>query len=257
MWPFKKKKITPKLIENKFTSTICIPGMWKDWNEFILAVVDATHCEYIAAGNVLMNAKKEKAYTTEFCSYDERMRNSFSYAGITTGVTESFLDKIAEHNSVIYISGSTGNMEDAAHIAFAAGAVLKAGGLGVKVETAGKAFDKVDWLEKLDHFKESDLYQMFVVDSLLKENGEVFSCGMQNLGYKDTILSGEEFQKAAALVKLFGIYQLVDKPTILHGQTFSAELESPRFRITHEDEQPYKNDELFGNPLGMWRLTKE
>jgi len=79
---------------------------------------------------------------------------------------------------------------------------------------------------------------------------------MQNLGYKDTIIFGEEFQEAAALVKLFGIYQLVDKPTILHGQTFSADLESPRFRITHEDEQPYIGDELFGNPLGMWRLNK-
>jgi hypothetical protein len=44
---------------------------------------------------------------------------------------------------------------------------------------------------------------------------------MQNVGYTETIVSGEEFQYAVYLVSLFAYYQVVDEPVILNNQTFS------------------------------------
>lgn len=98
---------------------------------------------------------------------------------------------------------------------------------------------------------------MFVVDSILHENGSLYSCGMQNLGYKDTITSGEAPQTAASLLRTFGYYQIVDKPIIKDGQTFRTDLDSPRYRITDELNQPNKGHEQYENPFGVWRLTKE
>jgi len=262
MWPFRKKSpptpsTTIKTLDAKiFESIICIPGNWVSWTDFILQVVKATQGEYIAAGNILMHVKNNRHYTVAFCERDERMRESFQVAGSVTRVSDSFLEEIGNHAYVIYISGKTGNLEDAEHIAFAAGAILKAGGIGVKIETTGKAFEKEKWNDYLKTFKQPDLYRMFVVDSIASSDDTVYSCGMQNLGYKDTIISGEEFQYSVRLISIFGFYQIVDKPTIKNMQTFQPDLQSPRFLISDETNQPNKSHDLFENPFGMWRLAR-
>jgi hypothetical protein len=257
MWPFKNKTSQEDIISKTFETVICIPGNWKSWDEFILLIVTATNGEYLAAGNILMNVKTKKNYSIEFCERDEKIEKSFRYAGMITRVTNNFITEIGDHKHVIYISGSTGNLEDAGHIAFAAEAILKAGGLGVKIETAGKAFEKGQWNNMLETFEESNLYKMFVVDSIVGKDGTVYSCGMQNLGFRDTIISGEEFQRAVSIISIFGYYQIVDKPTIENRQTFSVSVDAPKFRIIDEPNQPNKGQELFENPFGMWRLTKE
>ena len=197
-----------------------------------------------------MNAKKERHYFIEFCERDDKMKESFRYAGKVTRVTDSFLDEIGNHKHVVYISGKTGTLERAEHIALAADAILKAGGLGIKIETAGKAFEKDKWSNLLETFKESNLYEMFVLDSIVDKDGAVYSCGMHNLGFKDTIVAGEEFQQAVELISIFGYYQIIDKPTIYNRHTFYSDIESPKFRITDEFNQPNKGYDLFENPFG-------
>ena len=257
MWPFKKKTVTEK-VPIKFNSVLCIPGSWQNDQELKLSLVEATNGEYIAAAGVMINAKNERHFTFEVCERDERMRQSFAVAGRVTRVKENFLDEIDKHNLVVYISASTGNLLEAEHIALAGAAILKVGGIGVKVETAGKAFAKEKWFELTDNFEEPNVYEMFVIDSVYdEENSTTFTCGMQNLGLKDTIVSGIPFQQAADLIRIFGYYQVVDKPVILPNQTFTPTPDSPLYRITDEANPPYKDQELLGNPFGTWRLTKE
>jgi hypothetical protein len=257
MWPFKKKTPDTIITPVKFESVLCIPGHWTSDQEAKLSIVQATKGEYIAAGGVLMNAKNGRHFTFEVCERDDRMRHSFMVAGRVTGVTENFLNEIESHNLVVYISAATRNLLEAKHIAFAGAAILEAGGIGIKVETAGKAHKKETWADLTNNFQESNLYEMFVIDSLYQPDGTTFSCGMQNLGLKDTIVSGLSFQEASDLIRIFGYYQVVDKPIILPNQTFTPTPDSPLYRITEETNPPYKNEELFGNPFGTWRLTKE
>jgi hypothetical protein len=175
---------------------------------------------------------------------------------MVNSVSENFLNQIESHTHVIYIIGDGGSLEKAEHIAKAGYAILKAGGLGLKVETAGKAFEKEQWIRLVENLETANLYKMFVIDSISNVNGTVFSCGMQNIGLKDTIVSGEEFQYAAKLISIFGFYQLIDRPQIVENQTFSCDINSPAFRISNELNQPYKEDNLFRNPFGMWRLSR-
>jgi hypothetical protein len=261
MWPFKKKSLVASKRVINFDSVLCIPGHWASVEQVKLAIVAATNGEFIAAGGVMMNAKKEQHVKFEVCEHDDRMKQSFAVAGRVTSVTEDFLSDIDKHNLVVYISALSGNFFKAEQIAFAGEAILKAGGIGIKVETAGKAFQKERWLSLTNDFQESHLYEMFVIDSILQKDGTVFSCGMQNLGLKDTIVSGVPFQQAADAINIFGYYQVVDKPVILPNQTFTPTPtpthDSPRYRITEEPNAPYQNEPLLGNPFGMWRLTKE
>ena len=157
----------------------------------------------------------------------------------------------------IYISGETGNLEAAEQIARAGTAILDAGGIGLKIESAGKAFSKTCWSEYMANFDpEGHLYDMFVLDSIMDEDGTIYSCGMHNLGLKDTIVSDEEFENAIDLIRTFGYYQIVDKPEIRHNQTFKKGVGSPTFRITNELHPPNAKHELFHNPYGVWRLAK-
>ncbi len=98
---------------------------------------------------------------------------------------------------------------------------------------------------------------MFVLDSISDGKGVTYSCGMHNLGLKDTIVYNEEFQGAVNLISIFSYYQIIDKPEIKNNQTFSANAESAVFMISDEKSQPNVGNELFENPFGMWRLERK
>ncbi len=185
------------------------------------------------------------------------MRNSFAAAGRFTLLSDHFLKEIEKHNLVVYLSAPTGSIKEAEYIAFAAEALLKAGGIGVKVETAGKAFEKEVWLNLTNNFQEHYTYEMFVIDALMLDELTSFSCGMQNLGLRDTIVSDISFPDAAELIRIFGYYQVVDKPVIRVNQTFTPTRDSPTYKITEEESPPYKGEELLDNPFGVWRLTRK
>jgi hypothetical protein len=237
-------------------SIFCIPGAWKDFDDFKGALITSSAAHYMVLGDALINSFGHYHYSFEFCERDVRMRLSFSVAGMTTGMSAQDLDVVEGHRFVVYISGVTGNPGQAAQIAEAATAILKAGGLGIKVESTGKAFSKERWLDQMAVTEPQRLYDMFVLDSITDKDGTVFSCGMHNLGLKETIVSNEDFQEAARLIRVFGCYQFLEHPVILENQTFQVDRSAPLFRITSEPHPPYATDDTFHNPYGMWRLTR-
>ncbi|TPN83973.1 hypothetical protein [Aquimarina algicola] len=244
-------------LDKKPKTILCIPGNWNDRQEIVTKIAESNINDFIFAGMLLLNLKTNKGFELEICERDDRMRESFRYAGMVNRVSEDFLDEIDKHKYVIYLSAETGDIQSAKAIADAGNAILKSGGTGIKVETTGKAFTKSHWSELLSNFEESNLYQMYVVDSISNGKGMTYSCGMHNLGFKDSIVYDEEFQQSVNLISIFGYYQIIDKPQIKNGHTFSTDVDSPIFEITEEANQPYKGDELFENPFGMWKLKRK
>ncbi len=254
---FQKKNKSANQAVIKSKTVLCIPGNWKDRDALIAAIAQSNKNEFLYAGMTLINLKTNKSFELEICKKDERMKKSFQVAGIgNKGVSDDFLIEIDKHTSVIYLISETGDLESAKAIAEAGEAILNSGGIGLKVETAGKAFTKEQWLGLLTNFTEANLYNMFVVDTIIDKTGATYTCGMHNLGLKDSIVYNEEFQEAAKLLSIFGYYQLIDKPIIKNNQTFSFDENSPIFNISEEENQPYMEDELFNNPFGMWKLEK-
>jgi len=251
MWPFWKKITNEE--KSGFKSIICIPGYWKDTVE----IFGKTDGRFMVVGDIIMDLINKVHYNIELCAKDERMRKSFEVAGKVTGVTNEFLGKIEKHTSVIYVTGSTGNFNDARLFAGVASLIAETGGIGVKVETTGKAFEKDKWAAFASDGQDADMYELFVVDSLLQEDGTTFSCGMHNVGLSDTIISNLQFKDAQRVVRIFNYYQVIDKPVLKVNDGFQTDINSPFYKITEELNQPYKGNEQFGNPFGMWRLTKE
>lgn len=244
----------PEDYPSAFETVICVPGNWSDRSALLTAIATANIGSYLFAGQLLFDIRANEGYPLEIQERDEKMAPAFRYAGMVNRVPESFIDSINQHTIVLYLIGKTGSPEAAAGIAKAAQALLNAGGIGVKVETAGKAFTPEHWNTLVKNSGTADLYSMFVVDSITTADGSVHSCGMQNMGLADTIVSGLEFQESVDLISLFNRYRLIEAPFIKPGHTFSAAADAPVFKITAEVQQPYEGNGIFENPYGMWRL---
>ncbi len=62
--------------------------------------------------------------------------------------------------------------------------------------------------------------------------------------------------EAGKLMHGFQIYELLQRPQLGSGHTFSLEADAPRYRITTEECETYPPGDSFHNPYGMWRLTR-
>ena len=243
--------------KTKSKTILCIPGNWKDRAEIVSKIAANNSNKYIFAGNILLDIIGNKRIEMEICDQDIRMIESFKWAGINRDISEDFLTKIEKHNFVIYLTIETNGFENARAIAEAGKAVLKAGGIGIKVETAGKAFTIENWIALIESSEDAKFYQMFVIDNLINENGEIYSCGMHNLGLRDSILLDKNVEKVREIISIFGLHQVIDKPKIKVGQTFSINKKAEIYNLSEEQNQPNKKDELLKNPFGMWRLERK
>ncbi len=243
--------------KNKPKTVLCIPGNWKNRSEIVTAIVKNNMNEYIFMGMTLLNLATNNCFELEICERDDRLLESFKLAGMINNISDEFLKEIDKHNYVIYISAETGDADSAKSIAEAGNALLKSGGTGIKVETTGIAFTKEHWAKLLNNMDESSLYQMYILNSISNGKGKTYSCGMHNLGLKDTVVYNEEFQAAVQLISIFNYYQLTEKPEITSNQKFSLSAEAPIFLISEEKCQPNKGHYLFENIYGMWKLERK
>ncbi len=232
---------------------MCIPGFWYNIDELENALYTSSNGDYMLVDDMLLSIRGGRHYKFEVGRKDDAVTELFAKA---PGISAAGVNEIEKHNFVIYVSAATGSMEEAEHMAFTGAALLKAGGLGVEINTAGKAFEKSKWLNYIKTFHEADLYQMFVTEERDDSNGSVFSRGMHNLGLKDAIVAGEEPQTAHDLISVLGYHQVFGETGIEIGRGFQTDKYSPLYLIAEEPHQPYKGHRLFDNPFGMLRLIK-
>ena len=228
---------------------LCIPGVWADTSELIENLAKAG-CGYIFAGRVLLNMETQESCELQFEGTDERMMRAFEAAGAHWKDTPE-MDVIDSHKSVVYLIGNGGSVAAAHSVMDAANALLKAGGLGVKVESSGIAHPPQDWAEQCQYnylFKSHASYVVYVVDD------DVYSCGMHNFGLPDAIVNSNDSTDPAELLRAFTHYVLTESPQIKSGQTFSVDSDAPVYSILESHGIDYGPDSLFNNPFGTWRL---
>lgn len=252
---FKKK--TAKTETPEVETILSIPIKIKDDENLSTLILLNNLNEYIFAGRILMHLQTKESFQLEVNDRIEHLKEVFKWAGLVNQLSEGFLNEVDSHNHVIYLKFKTGNTDKLKSIALAANAILKAGGIGVHVETTGKSFSKEQWTELSSKADIYSIYHMFVLDSIQDESGGIYSCGMHNLGYPDTMVTGEKFHDAVNLIRSFSSYLLHENPSIMENQTFSSEQDAPIFKISKPKEQPSKGLELFENPFGFWQLTRK
>lgn len=233
---------------------LCVPGPWADALELGRALAMQTTGQgggWLFAGRVLLRIESHWSCELEFGPADARMVRAFHAAGPHWRGTPE-MEAIAGHRAVAYLVGPGGSREAAEGLMQAAAALLRAGGLGVKVESSGIAHPPAQWLEWCDELFLFLAHRALVV--YVSGDGETRSCGMHNLGLPDAVTEGHG-QLPADLLRDFTHYLFTEAPVIRKGQTFAAAAEAPLYRLHSARGDVYEDDSLFNNPYGAWRLS--
>jgi hypothetical protein len=229
-----------------------VPGTWKSRTEIVTAIASKSQ-GFIFAGAILMELATKESFALEIHEHSPRLREAFELAG-GDRFEAADLDAIASHTFTLYLLGDGGSLDAARKMMKAACGLVRAGGLAVKVETAGVAHTASGWTELAETDDPWSLYRAYV--ALVGEGGTFYSCGMHNLGFRDAIVSANIGpEEAGELLETFLLYLLMESPVLKDGETFSLEPDAPRYRLASESCTTYPVDDLFHNPFGMWRLS--
>lgn len=229
---------------------LCIPGPWTSRAELLARVIEDSD-GYLFAGHIILHMETQFACTLELeDSADPNMARAFAISD--TSKDGTFTQSIAEHKSVVYLIGDGGSHAAAQSMMQTAAALLKAGGLGVKVESSGISHAPARWHDLVTHlylFKAHEALVVYVTGDAIR------SCGMQCLGLPEATIDASLPGATVELLRVFTNYLFTESPTIREGQTFSVDSSAPVFRLHFEAGYDYGSDSLFNNPYGAWRLT--
>ncbi len=233
---------------------VCIPGPWANSSELIAALVKVHGADYLFAGRILLHAPSGASIVAEIEGFNEGMGESFKLGG-QGKITEKELEKIANHKIAIYLHIPRPFPDTLAQLKQFSSAVLKAGGLGVKIENSGTAHGPKRWLELLGSDKPFHHYSAMVF--LINDTEYFFSCGMHNFVLPDCCISNkEDVKEAAYIMNAFNVYHFAERPKLNDGHTFSPDSESPKYRLKKTADFIYGDDECFGNPFGRYILER-
>ena len=231
---------------------LCIPGHWADRSDITTSIVKLSG-GYLFAGVVMIHIETKAAFTLEVTGHDLRLRDAFEIAGRGT-LSEPVLESIDRHTHVLYLIGHGGSFENARGMMRAAQALIRSGGLAVKVESSGLAHTAERWAELTEEPLPIAIHDAFV--TYVGEPGEYYSCGMHNLGFPDAVVNAHvPPREAAELLHTFLLYVAFEKPTLNEGETFGVAANAPRYRLSRGDQVTDSPDDPFHNPFGVWQLT--
>jgi hypothetical protein len=228
---------------------LCIPGTWGNEQAFASACAGAG---LRAAGAFLVDPLLGAHCEVELRAREPQMRDAFDSAS-GAEIDEDELSAIDGHETVAYLIAETGSLERVRALVQLATRLLPHGGLGIKVESAGVAAPIETWLAlsiRLDPFV---LIRCFVVVG--NDAGELYSCGMHNLGFRDAVVAGVPVDIAKPTLDRFNLYQLVDRPELRDGESFGAE-QSGRFVMRMRPCTRFPVGDPFHNPFGVVQLVR-
>jgi Domain of unknown function (DUF4261) len=233
-------------------TVIGIPGRWPTRSDIVTSIASRSG-GYLFAGMVMMKIGTKDGFTLEIYEHDPNLKNAFSIAG-RGRLTDEDLTAIDSHTFTLYLVAEGGSVETAKRLLHAANALLKSGGMAVKIESAGTAHRAEQWAEFCEVDLLSNLLQAYV--TYVGGDGVYYSCGMHNLGFPDAVVEADiSPNDAAKILHSFLGYLAFENPKLNDRETFSVDAAAPRYRLFREPCTMFEPSDLFHNPFGMWKLV--
>lgn len=253
----------PKVIPRH---VICVLGNWRDLDE-----VDAIVRHMNSLGFEL-----DREFSQ--LSPDARMMDSFDvcYDRVFPTMSKNDWNAVRTHRAVAYVLSPPIRKAHAADISGQAllliAALLRAGAIAAKGESAGIAHGRARWLELAERLvqakKDGDtiaegasLYRAWVKRPIFADDEEsYYSCGMHLLGRPDAEIEASlDMADALEWMDLFGLYLVGDRPTrrLKDGEGFRLKDEGPRRIMRIRQCERYEEEEFKFNPYGYIRLESD
>lgn len=237
--------------DTKHTSEIVvgIPGLWESQQDLMTSLLEDKESGLILLGSMCSDPRTREHCWVDVRGFDPRLRQAFEVAG-EGRIPNETLDLIGQHKHCVYLIFDAPSPERAKTAIRFISAFLKAGGTGVKVESAGVAHDKKAWTERVTGLDGYDLYSQFV--QLVGSADRYYSCGMQNFGLPDAEVSSFDKEEAAHILNEFNFYRLTENPKLVDGDVFA--LTGLRFELSWHEYEGYDPETPLYNSWGKWLL---
>jgi hypothetical protein len=220
---------------------VCIPGTWKNRTKFIESVIVSTSGDFMFTAMILAHPKGNDHVELEFYDADEQMAEAFKFGG-QGKLSDAILNQIAEHKSVVYLHFPFDIVSQKERIAKFTEVLSHCGGIAIKLETSGVAHDWERWFELPRSDNLFDTYCASVV--LVGDEQFYYSCGMHNFGLPDTQISRNfDAAEGADMINRFNFWQIVEKPVLETGHTFSLTEDSPHLRLKLSKGKRHSEDD--------------
>ncbi|CAM4416332.1 hypothetical protein F901_01650 [Acinetobacter dispersus] len=229
---------------------LCIPGIWKNHQALLHALL--THdTGYIYAGVIIKSLASDYFAEIEEYKNDPKVSQVFRQQSMNR-FSERELQEIEQHNMVIYVICEAGSIALVQQALLLGQALLKAGGLAIKIETSGLTHLRSDWLN-FDAENLVDLYKAFI--PTVSDHDLLYSCGMHQFGKPDGSIN-LEVEHASYTLNQFLLYLLIENPILLEKQNFSVEEGAEKLKLHKQKSSDFfDEDSLYFNRLGVWTLT--
>jgi hypothetical protein len=202
---------------------------------------------------------------------DPRMSEAFEVSAdlVVPSFTDGDREAVEAHRAVAYVLGPSaaayeGFTVTRKMLAVVAALLEDGGGAAAKSESSGIAHGRDRWLHlaslaasATDRSGQAPpLYAAFVRRPL--SSGLVYySCGMHLMGEADVEITAADDDRGLEWMDGLARYLLIDRGSarIRDGDTFGLQADSPRRVLRHRACTRYRDDDLFFNPWGYWRLA--
>jgi hypothetical protein len=230
---------------------VCIPGKWRDREELVQQI--SAHADgFSIIGDNLLEQQTQSTLELHVEALNPRMKQAFAAVAPHWSDTDA-MRQIDEHTLVAYLIGRGGSHPRAITMMLAAAALVKAGGLGVKIDSSGIAHSAEAWTLLTNNRHQFSAHEAFVAYVV---GDEVHTCGMHSFGMRDCVIAIGEADDPLELLRVFSWYLFTETPTIRSGTTFSVADGQPRYRLSEETCTHYAAGDGFMNLNGMWRLSR-
>lgn len=232
---------------------VCIPGTWLDKSDFIRQVIICEpKARYMFAGMILADIEAKDHVPLELCPVDSNIPKAFEIAAQGKIPTE-ILARLQNHTAVAYLRFPLDFLNQRERILKFTQVIQRIGGIAVKLESAGVAHTWERWAALLSG-SQFDTYCAGVV--LIGDDEYYYSCGMHNFGFPECeVPRSIPVGDAAHLMNRFNFWQIIERPKLAEGHTFSLTATAPHFRLSFKQDTRHGQRDLFYNPHGIWRLN--
>ncbi len=212
--------------------------------------------QFAMLGGAVVRASDLKEFPFDVVEHDPLLAGSIR-AGSRGRIAGELLDRVAQHRYTVYVRGEGGSTEAAREMTAVATALLRAGGLAVKVESSGSALAPGEWFKYADPAHPAGLYWAYV--ALIRGGDDDahghYSCGMHHFGLRDAITDMiYEPEPLAALVHNFLGLTFATRPPLKDGDEFSDDESGIVYRVKGERCEAFAPAHMQHNPYGMWRI---
>lgn len=232
---------------------LSVPGPWRDNADLLRRIVTVEpKGRYVYAGLLLTDLVKQDHVELELFDADPELSEAFEVAG-QKRLPEALIDELKRHTTVACLRFPLALPGEIARVRRYSLVLRDAGGLALKVESAGIAHTWERW-SALTSGTAFDLYCATVV--LVGDTDQYFSCGMHHYGLPECAVPRSlSASEAAELMNHFNAWRIIEQPSLDEGHTFSLGEAGARYRLTLEPDTRHDADDLFHNSDGLWCLN--